>query len=500
MRKGFDGLAAMVQTALAANPFCGHVFVFRGRRGDFGRSLFAVRSKSASLRLLVAIGTLTSVPGAIASARRSLRVDLPPCFAQVAIEHAFALHSLQHGSQARRQFGVPGVQVDASDPAWLDRRGAVGQRAATSTTLPLARPGEQDMAFARDIRFISSSDGVQLAAARYGAGPVLIRAATWLTHIERVLPGSLDEALIEEFAPRFSYVVYDTRGCGLSQRRVDELSFESWVRDLEAVADAHGREPFTLLGFTCAAGVAVEYAARHPERVSRLILFGGFATSYHSTSHPDPAVRREGDLMLELAELGWGNDSPAFRQVFAARFLPDATLAQWRAFDERQRATATPEVAVRYLRAMYGMNVKEAATRVRCPTLVLHPTRDEMVRFEQGRRLASLIPGAQFAPLEGRNHIPFPGEPAWHGFVRETRRFLGRADERDSDASVRLTDRQREVLHRISLGESDKQIARALGLSPRTVEMHAARALQALGCRSRAEAVRRATEHCLLSA
>lgn len=350
------------------------------------------------------------------------------------------------------------------------------------------------MGHARDIEFVSSRDGVQLATARYGAGPTLIKAATWLTHIERAAPGTIQQALIDEFAPRFSYVEYDTRGCGLSQRRVDELSFEAWVHDLEAVADAHGREPFTLLGFTCAAGVAVEYASRHPERVSRLILFGGFATSYHSTSHPDPAIRREGDLMIELAELGWGNSSPAFRQVFVSRFLPAATQAQWMAFDEKQRTTATPDVAVRYLRAMYGMNVKEAAARVRCPTLVLHPKDDEMVRFEQGRRLASLIPGARFVPLEGRNHIPFPDEPAWEGFVRETRRFLGTKDEPAGRAEIRLTERQLEVLRRISFGQSDKQIAAALGLSPRTVEMHAARALQALGCRTRAEAVGRASE------
>ena len=352
----------------------------------------------------------------------------------------------------------------------------------------------------RDIRFITSSDGVQLAAARYGSGPLLVKAATWLTHIERVAPGSVQEALVEEFAPRHTYVEYDTRGCGLSQRRVDALTFESWVQDLEAVADAHGGQPFTLLGFTCAAGVAVEYAARHPERVAKLILFGGFATSYHSTSHPDPAVRREGDLMLELAELGWGSSSPAFRQVFVSRFLPDATQAQWKAFDELQQATATPDVAVRYLKAMYNMNVKDAATRVRCPTLVLHPKGDEMVRFEQGRRLATLIPGARFVPLEGRNHIPFPQEAAWAGFVRETRQFLGHAQAPgDGEAPLRLTVRQTEVLRRIAFGESDKQIAAALQLSPRTVEMHAARALQALGCRNRAEAVRRATEHRLLA-
>ena len=356
------------------------------------------------------------------------------------------------------------------------------------------------MKHARDIGFISSRDGVQLATARYGAGPPLIKAATWLTHIERAAPGTIQQALIDEFAPRFSYVEYDTRGCGLSQRRVDELSFEAWVHDLEAVADAHAREPFTLLGFTCAAGVAVEYAARHPERVSRLILFGGFATSYHSTSHPDPAIRREGDLMIELAELGWGNSSPAFRQVFVSRFLPDATQAQWMAFDEKQRTTATPDVAVRYLRAMYGMNVKAAAARVRCPTLVLHPKDDEMVRFEQGRRLASLIPGARFVPLEGRNHIPFPDEPAWEGFVRETRRFLGTNAVPAARAEVRVTERPLVVRSRLSQGQSDKQIAAALGLSPRTVEMHVARALQALGCRTRAEAVRHASERRLFVA
>jgi pimeloyl-ACP methyl ester carboxylesterase/DNA-binding CsgD family transcriptional regulator len=349
-----------------------------------------------------------------------------------------------------------------------------------------------------DIRFVSSRDGVQLATARYGSGPPLIKAATWLTHIEHVHPGSIQEALIREFAPRYNYVEYDIRGCGLSQRRVDDISLAAWLADLEAVADAHAPEPFTLLAFTCAVGVAVEYAARHPERVRNLILYGGFATSYHSTSHPDPAVRKEGDLLLEVAEVGWGNSSPAFRQVFVSRFLPDATQEEWKAFDELQRTTATPDVAVRQLRAMYSMNVKEAAARVRCPTLVFHPKGDEMVRFEQGRRLASLIPGARFVPLEGRNHIPFPHDPAWTGFVRETRGFLGTSSAAPGP-QVQLTTRQQEVLRRIAFGESDKQIAQALRLSPRTVEMHAARALAALGCRTRAEAVRQATERQLLA-
>jgi pimeloyl-ACP methyl ester carboxylesterase/DNA-binding CsgD family transcriptional regulator len=318
-----------------------------------------------------------------------------------------------------------------------------------------------------------------------------VRAATWLTHIEHAPPGSFNAGLIDAFARHGSYVEYDTGGCGLSQRRVSDISFEAWVRDLEAVTDAYGHQRFALLGLTCAAGVAVEYAARHPERVTHLILFGGFATSYHSTSHPDPAVRREGDLMVELAEVGWGKSSPAFRQVFVSRFMPDATQAQWAAFDWLQRETSTPDVAARFLRSMYVINVKEGAAKVRCPTLVFHPKGDEMVRFEQGRRLAALIPGARFVPLEGRNHVPFAHEPAWRMFVDQTLAFIGSPVESIDGAATsagRLTTRQCEVLRLVAAGNTDKQIARRLRLSPRTVEMHVGNAVRALGCRTRAEA------------
>ena len=353
-----------------------------------------------------------------------------------------------------------------------------------------------------EVRFCTSFDGTQIAAAQSGAGsPILVKAATWLTHIEHAPAGSFNAGMIDAFARRGSYVEYDTRGCGLSQRRVDDISFEAWVHDLEAVTDAYGIERFALLGFTCAAGVAVEYAVRHPERVTHLILFGGFATSYHSTSHPDPTVRREGDLMVELAEVGWGNSSPAFRQVFVSRFMPDATPAQWAAFDRLQRETAAPDVAARYLRAMYALNVKDSAAKVSCPTLVFHPRGDEMVRFEQGRRLASLIPGARFVPLPGRNHIPFTSEPAWQAFVDEALAFIGSPVESMNGAAasdVRLTARQCEVLRLVAAGNTDKQIARRLRLSPRTVEMHVGNALRALGCRTRAEATHRAAAQRLL--
>lgn len=352
----------------------------------------------------------------------------------------------------------------------------------------------------RAFRFITSSDGVQIATAASGQGPLLLKAATWLTHIEHAPAGTLHAALIDEFSRTHTYIEYDTRGCGLSQRRVDDISFNAWVRDLEAVANAYGAERFALMGFTCGAGVAVEYAARHPERVSHLILYGGFATSYYSTSHPDPAIRQEGDLMLQLAQVGWGSSSPAFRQVFASKFLPGGTTAEWGAFDKLQRETATPDIAVRYLRTLYSINVKESAARVRCPTLVLHPKDDQMVKFQQGRRLASLVPGARLVPLEGSNHMPLPDEPAWTEFLRQTRAFLGVTGDSPEPrpSMVRLTSRQSEVLTHIAHGRTDKQIANALSLSPRTVQMHVASLIRSLGCKNRTEAACHATQHQLI--
>ncbi len=344
----------------------------------------------------------------------------------------------------------------------------------------------------QEIRFCTSSDGVGLAMALYGSGPVLVKVATWLTHVERDLGSLLDRALIEEFAPRFRYVTYDARGCGLSQRHVDEISLEAWVRDLEAVVDSLGLESFPLLGISQGAAIAVAYAARHPERVSRLILLSGFATSYFTSQRADPKMIEEAETLIKLVELGWGSAQPSFRQVFVSKFLPDATTEQRHAFDELQKATASPEMAVRYLRAMFSINVRDLATELRCPALVMHVKGDQMVTFEQGRRLATLIPGAKFVPLPGDNHVPFDHEPAWAGFVQQVRAFLG-IDDRAAASKVALTPRQLEVLTRVAHGRTDKEIARELTLSPRTVEMHVAAAMRALSAKTRAEAVRAAS-------
>ena len=267
--------------------------------------------------------------------------------------------------------------------------------------------------------------------------------------------------VIDEFSRNHTYVLYDTRGCGLSQRRVDDISLDAWVRDLETVVDALGLDRFSLQGLSCGAPIAVAYAARHPERVSRMVLLNGFATSYLSTSKRDPRIVEEAETLLKIIEVGWSSGSPAFRQVFAAKCFPDATAEQWRAFDELGRLSVTPEMAVRYLRALMSINVKEDAVRVRCPTLAFHTKGDQIMYFEQGRRLAALIPGARFVPLEGRNHIPFENEPAWATFVKEVRAFHGTPVGPQQDGHEvhdLLTTRQLEVLQRAPRGRPTSRL------------------------------------------
>jgi pimeloyl-ACP methyl ester carboxylesterase/DNA-binding CsgD family transcriptional regulator len=354
------------------------------------------------------------------------------------------------------------------------------------------------MSIRQDIRFCDTADGVQLAMALYGDGPPLVKAATWLTHIEADPTSVLTPHWIEELSRHHRYVTYDARGCGLSSRNVADISFEAWVRDLETVVESLRLERFPLLGVSQGAAIAVAYAARHPERVSRLVLWGGFATSYFTTGNPNPKIVEEAETLLKIVELGWGKGSPAFRQVFVSKFMPDSTASEQHEFDNYQRLTATPESAVRSLRAMFSINVKEEARRVQCPTTVFHAREDQLIYFDQGRKLASLIPNARFVPVDSKNHVPFAREPCWPEVQRELRGFLGEPVQARS-AGAQLTARQHEVLKQVAAGLTDKQIARALSLSPRTVEMHVASAMKALDCATRAEAVNRAVRAGLLA-
>lgn len=222
---------------------------------------------------------------------------------------------------------------------------------------------------------------------------------------------------------RHTLVRYDERGCGLSDWDIPAPSLEAWVSDLEAVVEAAGLDRFPLLGISQGAPVAIRYAARHPGRVTRLVLYGGYAQGRLHRQETVERVRRH-ELDLELVRLGWGSDTDAFRQTFTSQFMPDASREVWEAFNQLQRQTSSPENAARVLEVNADTDVTEEAGRISCPTLVLHSRDDQRPPFSQGRLLASLIPGSRFVALESRNHILQPDEPAWARFVLEVEAFL----------------------------------------------------------------------------
>ncbi len=357
----------------------------------------------------------------------------------------------------------------------------------------------------QQIRFCTSADGTRLAVATLGEGPPLVKAATWLTHVEKEPHNLFSRHWVAELSAGNTLIRYDSRGCGLSEREVERISMDAWVEDLEAVVATQDIARFPLFGMSQGAAIAVNYAARHPERVSHLVLYGACARGLLKRDPPAKVIDAA-MAMLKAAELGWGADSSSFRQVFISQLLHDATAEQQRAVDEAQRLTISGANAVRFLKEVFDIDLRDAAPRVQCPTLIFHAKDDPCFPFEEGRLLASLIPHARLIPLDSKNHLPFETEAAWPVFLSELRAFLPSVNARppgDAPALAPgkppLTPRQVEVLREVGQGQTDKQIARKLSLSPRTVEMHVANALLALNCRTRAEAVRRATELSLIA-
>jgi pimeloyl-ACP methyl ester carboxylesterase len=216
-------------------------------------------------------------------------------------------------------------------------------------------------------------------------------------------------------------VRYDERGCGLSDRDVEDLSLEAWMGDLETVVDAANLDRFALLGISHGGPVAVAYSVRHPERVSHLVLYGTYA---RGRLRRGPSERQEAEAMIAMVRAGWGRNAPAFRRAFTTMFVPGATSEQMSWFDELQRISSSPETAARIRLSRNDLDVTDLARQVTVPTLVLHARDDLVVPFAEGRLLASLIPSARFVPLEGRNHILLADEPAWPLFLRELHGFL----------------------------------------------------------------------------
>lgn len=347
----------------------------------------------------------------------------------------------------------------------------------------------------QSIRFCRADDGVRLAYSTMGKGPPLVRAAHYLTHLEYDLRSPLWRPWLVELSRHHTLVRYDPRGCGLSDRETGDLSLDRWVADLEAVVDAAGLTRFALFGASQSGAMAVTYAARHPERVERLVIYGGFLRGAMRRD-PTPEQVKQWQMMLGLVELGWGQDNPAFRQMFTSFLIPGGTPEQMRALNELERVCTTGECAARILKSIHEYDASEFAPRVTCPALVLHARGDVRAPFEEGRRLAALVPGARFVPLETNNHIVLEQEPAFAQFFGEIHEFLaaGEAPRRRDDAFPDLTPREREILELVAHGLDNDGIAARLGLSEKTVRNHITSIFDKLRVQTRAQAIVRARE------
>lgn len=272
-------------------------------------------------------------------------------------------------------------------------------------------------AAAQQIRFLKSPDGTSLAYSVSGQGRPLIKAANWLSHLEFDHQSPVWLHWWRELSARYQLIRYDERGSGLSDWDV-AFSFDSWMEDLEAVIDRTVKGRFALLGISQGAAVAVAYAVKHPERVSHLVLYGGFAQGHLTWS--EEVV----NTIRGLIRIGWGSDHPIFRKVFASLFLPEGTPEQFDSFDALQRVSTSPENAEKFFATFYSLDVLELASRVNVPTLVLHAKDDLMVAVTQARLLATTIPNARLVLLESRSHILGEAEPAWTRFLQEVDTFL----------------------------------------------------------------------------
>ena len=349
----------------------------------------------------------------------------------------------------------------------------------------------------QDIRFCTASDGVKLAYAVSGEGPPLVMSATWLSHLEHQWHSASWQPWLEAFSRGHTLLRYDARGCGLSDRDADDLSFEAWVRDFECVIEAAGFQRFDLLAKCWGGPIAIEYAARHPERVNRLILYGTSALGRLRWSGlPNEAERAR--VLLDLMRLGWGQENHAFLQVWASYFQPGGTIAHLRSWSEQQCATTSTETAIRLMRNGWQVDVRAAARKIKCPVLILHPERDAVVPIDQGRLLASLISDARFVQLDSENHMPLADEPAWLRLVAEVGSFLNEPAKRNGARYglplSALTPRERDILEGIAGGFDNKEIATTLGLSEKTVRNHITRVFDKIGVEHRYQAIVRARE------
>jgi pimeloyl-ACP methyl ester carboxylesterase/DNA-binding CsgD family transcriptional regulator len=346
------------------------------------------------------------------------------------------------------------------------------------------------MKLRQTIGFCTSSDGTRIALASCGEGPVILRAAHWLSHVDYDLESPVWRPWVETLSARNRFVRYDPRGCGLSDRHVADLSVNAWHADLDAVAETIDEPRFVMLGLSQGGALSIAFALRHPERVSHLVLVNAYGRGGRARAQSD-AERLEADTLVNLIRIGWGRENPAFCRFFTNLFIPDGKPEQHRWWGDLERETATAEVASELLWQMQGIDVMEIASNLAVPTLVMHCRGDMRVPFDEGRRLAATIPNARFVPLESKNHVLLPDEPAWAVFQAEFTAFLGqdRPELPRTIREARLTPTETTILTLVAEGFDNRTIAARLGKSEKTVRNQLSAIFDKLGVHTRSQAI-----------
>ncbi len=288
-------------------------------------------------------------------------------------------------------------------------------------------PAEQDVAGQLgtvEVRYCRTQDGINVAYGETGQGVPLVKAASFMTHIQYDSEGILFRDWIRSFSKYCRYIRYDERGNGLSDWSIEDFSFEKMVADLEAVVDDLALERFVLLGCSQGASVSIAYAHRHPERVAGLIIYGGYAAGWRRSS--DKKHREKREALLHLARVCWGDDNPTGRQAYSTLFYPDGTPDQHAEFMKLQRETVTPENAFRLMDTFAEIDVRNLLPSIQVPTLVMHTKDDAVVPMDAGKEIATGIKGAHFVVLEGRNHVVQASDPGWTRFTSDIRDFVHR--------------------------------------------------------------------------
>ncbi len=339
------------------------------------------------------------------------------------------------------------------------------------------------------IRFVKAQDAVRLAVGVSGSGQPLVKSANWLSHLEFDWQSPVWRHWFQFLSAGHQLIRYDPRGCGLSDWEVENLSQDAQLADLEAVVDAAGLEHFTLLGISQGGATCIEYAVRHPERVTKLVLYGAYAEGWAQRGEESA---RAGMALIELIRQGWWQDNPAFRQLFGSLFIPDANPEQIRWFSDLMRTTTRPSIAARIFESFGNINVRSLLSAVQVPTIVIHARGDARIPLDQGRLLAAEIPGARFVTLEGRNHILIEAEPAWERFCESFDDFVGVPQATVKTRWAKLeqrTARENDILQLVALGHGNAEIAKQLFISEKTVRNHLTSIFEKLGVDSRAKAI-----------